>query len=73
MKCEWKYFIVLNDEDHFGSIVKAAEVPDYGIPICDDFDEAVSFKSPYELNDWVKKNTSLSLKTWDYHIEGHYL
>ena len=73
MKCSWKYFIVLNDKDHFGSIVEAKEVPGDGLPVCVDFNVAIFFRSPEELNEWVKKNTSLSLDNGDYHIEGHYL
>ena len=51
MKCSWKYFIILNDKDCFGSIVEAAEVPGDGLPICVDFNVAISFKSPEELNE----------------------
>ena len=69
----WKYFIILNDKDRFGSIVESAEVPGDGIPLCVDFNIAISFNTPEELNDWVKNNTSLSLDNGDYHIEGHYL
>lgn len=73
MKCSWKYFIILNDKDRFGSIVEAAEVPGDGLPICNDVSVAISFKSPEELNEWVKKNTSLSMENGEYHIEGQYL
>lgn len=69
----WRYFIVLNDKEQFGNIVEGAEVFDDGLPLCVDFNIAISFKSPEELNDWVKKNTSLSVENGDYHIEGHYL
>lgn len=73
MKCEWKYFIILNDKERFGSIVEDAEVPGDGLPICVDFTVAKSFSSPEELNFWVKEHTSLELENEDYHIEGHYL
>lgn len=73
MKCSWKYFIILNDKDHFGSIVEAAEIPGDGLPICNDVNVAISFKSPEELNQWVRENTSLSVENGDYHIEGQYL
>lgn len=73
MKCSWKYFIILNDKNHFGSIVEAAEIPGDGLPICDDVNAAISFQSPEELNEWVKKNTSLSVENGDCHIEGQYL
>lgn len=68
----WRYFIALNEEKNFGSYVEGRETLD-GIPICEDFNVAISFCSPEELNLWVQKNTSLSLDNSDYHIEGHYL
>lgn len=48
-------------------------MPGDGIPLCVDFNIAISFNTPEELNDWVENNTSLSLDNGDYHIEGHYL
>ena len=71
MKCEWRYFIVLNNDKE--DIVEGKEVPDDGIPVCNDFMVAKYFLSPEELVKWVKENTSLILDEGDYHIEGHYL
>lgn len=73
VKNEWKYFVILNDKERFGSIVEAAEIPGEGLPICADLAVAKSFSSPEELVSWVKKYTSLILEECDYHIEGHYL
>ena len=46
MKCSWKYYIILNDKDRFGSIVEEAEIPGDILPICIDLNVAASFKSP---------------------------
>lgn len=73
IKNEWKYFIVLNDKERFGSIVEDVEIPGDGLPICVDLAVAINFLSPEELVQWVKENTSLVLENGDYHIEGHYL
>lgn len=71
MKCEWRFFIVLNNDKE--DIVEGKEVPSDGIPVCNDFTVAKYFLSPEELVEWVKENTSLILEEGDYHIEGHYL
>lgn len=73
MNKSWKYFIVLNYKEQLGGFVEGKELMGDGLPLCVDFNVAISFKSPEELNEWVKKNTSLSLENGDYHIEGHYL
>lgn len=71
MKCEWRYFIVLNNDKE--DIVESREVPSDGIPVCNDFTVAKYFLSPEELVKWTKENTSLVLEEGEYHIEGHYL
>lgn len=71
MKCEWRYFIVLNNDKE--DIVEGKEVPSDGIPVCNDFMVAKYFLSPEELVKWVNENTSLVLEEGEYHIEGHYL
>lgn len=71
MKCEWRYFIVLNNDKE--DIVEEKEVHGDGIPVCNDFMVAKYFLSPEELVEWVKENTSLILEDGEYHIEGHYL
>lgn len=73
MKHAWKYFIVLNSNDYPHNIVEFEESPDGELPLCCDFSVAINFKSPEELNKWVKEHTSLIMKNGDYHIEGHYL
>lgn len=50
MECSWKYFIILNDKNYFGSIVEAAEIPGDGLPICNDVNVAISFKPPETFN-----------------------
>lgn len=72
MKCEWRYFIVLNNRDDLNNIVEFSETPN-GLPLCQDFSVAINFKTPEKLNKWVSENTSLSVENEDYHIEGHYL
>ena len=71
MKCEWRYFIVLNNDKE--DIVEGIEVSGDGIPVCNDFTVAKYFLSPEELVECVKENTSLILEEGEYHIEGHYL
>lgn len=71
MKCEWRYFIVLNNDKE--DIVEGKEVLGDGIPVCNDFTVAKYFLSSDELVKWVKENTSLILEEGEYHIEGHYL
>lgn len=72
MKCEWKYFIVLNNDNN--DYVSDCEEPGEGLPLCGgDFTVAKYFLSPEELVEWVNENTSLVLEEGDYHIEGHYL
>lgn len=73
MKPTWKYFIVLNSNDYPHNIVEFEESPDGELPLCCDFSVAINFKTPEELNKWVKEHTSLILENGDYHIEGHYL
>lgn len=70
MKCEWRYFIVLNNDKE--DIVEGREVLGDGIPVCNDFTVAKYFLSPEELVEWAKENTSLILEDGEYHIEGHY-
>lgn len=70
MKCEWRYFIVLNNDKE--DIVEGKEVPGDGIPVCNDFTVAKYFLSPEELVEWVREYTSLILEEGEYHIEGHY-
>ena len=41
MKCEWRYFIVLNNDKE--DIVEGREVPNDGIPVCNDFTVAKIF------------------------------
>ena len=43
MKCEWRYFIVLNNEKE--DIVEGKEVPGYAIPMCNNFTVAKYFLS----------------------------
>lgn len=73
MDRRWKYFIVLNSNDFPYNIVEFKKTPDGELPLCCDFDVAINFDSPEELNSWVKENTSLNFENCDYHIEGHYL
>lgn len=73
MNCKWKYFIVLNSNNFPHNIVEYKESPDGELPLCCDFSVAINFDSPEKLNEWVNKNTHLSLEGGDYHIEGHYL
>ncbi len=73
MKHTWKYFVVSNSNDYPHNIVEFEESPDGELPLCCDFSVAINFKSPEELNKWVKEHTSLILENGDYHIEGHYL
>ena len=40
MKCEWRYFIVLNNDKE--DIVEGREVSGDGIPVCNDFTDRKS-------------------------------
>lgn len=73
MRCGWRYFVVLNNEDQINNIVEGAESPGDGIPVCCDFSVAISFSSPNELLEWVKENTDLKAEDGDFKIEGQYL
>ena len=71
MKYEWKYFIVLNNEDILHNLVE--EKIDDELLICCDVAVAKSFSSSNELLQWVKENTSLKVENGDFHMEVHYL
>lgn len=71
MKCEWKYFIVLNNDDRLHNLVE--EKIDDELLICCDVAVAKSFSSPDELLEWVKVNTALKADEGDFKIEGQYL
>lgn len=73
MQHKWKYFIILNDGSFPNDIIESKETVDGELPLCCDFNIAINFDSPEELQKWVKDYTSLSLENGDYHIEGHYL
>lgn len=71
MKCEWKYFIVLNNEDRLHNLVE--DKIDDELLICCDVTVAKSFSSPDKLLEWVKENTDLKEEDGDFKIEGQYL
>ena len=67
MKCKWKYFIVLNNDDRLYNLVE--EKIDDELLICCDVEVAKSFSSPDELLEWVKVNTDLKAEDGDFKIE----
>lgn len=67
----WKYYIELLNEKNYEDIVEAAETSD-GLPLCRDYNVAIEFDSPDELNKWVKENTSLNAEKMEYKITGIY-
>lgn len=67
MKYEWKYFIVLNNEDTLHNLVE--DKIDNELLICCDVTVAKSFSSPNELLEWVKENTDLKAEDGDFKIE----
>lgn len=71
MKCEWKYFIVLNNEDTLHNLVE--EKIDDELLLCCDVAVAKLFSSTEELLEWVKGNTDLKAEEGDFKIEGQYL
>lgn len=68
MKCKWKYFIVLNNDDRLHNLI--GEKSDDELLICCDVAVAKSFSSPDELLEWVKVNTDLKADEGDFKIEG---
>lgn len=71
MKYEWKYFIVLNNEDTLHNLVE--DKIDDELLICCDVVVAKSFSSTDRLLKWVKENTDLKAEDGDFKIEGQYL
>ena len=71
MKYEWKYFIVLNNEDTLHNLVE--DKIDDELLICCDVAVAKSFSSTDRLLKWVKENTDLKAEDGDFKIEGQYL
>lgn len=64
-----KYYIILFTEKNYGDLVEGAETND-GLPVCNDYNVAITFVSPSELDKWVHENTSLQLG--EYGIHGLY-
>jgi hypothetical protein len=68
----WKYYIELFTDNCYGDFVENTEIEGNGLPVCSDLSVAKSFNTPDELNQWVKKNTSLNIENCDYGIKGIY-